>query len=71
MIEAIARVASCEILFNEQQLYRAELWCKVAGEKWDGLSERQKQILQLLAQGANRADVANRSGSNISKTRDR
>jgi DNA-binding NarL/FixJ family response regulator len=58
LIGAIKRAANGEILFDEQQLNRAELWRKVAGEKWESLSDRQKQILQLLAQGADRAEVA-------------
>jgi DNA-binding NarL/FixJ family response regulator len=59
LIGAILRAANGEILFDEQQLERAELWRRVAGEKWESLSERQKLILQLLAQGSNRVEIAN------------
>ena len=65
LTDAIRRAAQGEILFDQQQLDRAEQWRKVAGEKWAGLSKRQKQVLQLLAQGTNRVEVSNRLGSRL------
>lgn len=58
LIEAVRGVADGEILFDELQLERAQEWRKAAGEKWDGLSRRQRQVLQLVAQGTSREDVA-------------
>jgi DNA-binding NarL/FixJ family response regulator len=58
LTEAIRVAAQGEIIFDDQQLDRAQQWRKVAGEKWAGLSNRQKQVLQLLAQGTSRKDVA-------------
>lgn len=58
LIGAIRRVANGEILFDNHQLGRAQRWRKAVGEKWASLNEREQQILQLLAQGIDRAEVA-------------
>jgi two-component system, NarL family, response regulator LiaR len=65
LIEAVRRAANGEILFDQEQLARAELWRKVAGEKWKSLSKRQKQVLQLLAQGTTKVDVTERLGIHL------
>jgi DNA-binding NarL/FixJ family response regulator len=58
LIAAIRRTDEWEILFDDNQLKRIEEWQKVAGNKWRNLSKRQKQVLQRLAQGFSKADVA-------------
>jgi two-component system nitrate/nitrite response regulator NarL len=60
LIEAIQGVAQGEILFDEEQLDRAQQWRKAAGEKWESLSGRQRQILKLMAQGIRRKEVSTR-----------
>lgn len=60
LIDAIRRAARGETLFDEPQLERVQQWRKVAGEKWEALSNRQRQISQLLAQGTSRGEVATR-----------
>lgn len=55
---AIRLAAQNEILFDQEQLGRAEQWQKSAGEKWAHLSKRQKQVLQLRGQGISKVDVA-------------
>jgi DNA-binding NarL/FixJ family response regulator len=65
LVGAIRYAAQGEILFDKEQLDRAERWRKVAGEKWASLSKRQKQILRLLAQGATRVEVAEQLGIHL------
>jgi two-component system, NarL family, nitrate/nitrite response regulator NarL len=60
LIEAVRGAAQGEILFDEQQLDQAQQWRAVAGEKWKGLSRRQKQVLQLMAQGVRKKEVVTR-----------
>jgi DNA-binding NarL/FixJ family response regulator len=60
LVEVIRHAAQGEILFNEQQVDRAQEWRKAAGEKWESLSPRQKEVLLLLALGTSRREVATR-----------
>jgi DNA-binding NarL/FixJ family response regulator len=58
LIGAIRRVAKGEILFDSQQLNRAQRWRKVAGEKWNSLTERERQVLRLLVRGLSKVEIA-------------
>lgn len=58
LIAAIWRVARGEILFNSEQLRRARHWREAAGEKLKSLTDREYQVLQLLAQGLDNAAIA-------------
>lgn len=60
LIESIRRAACGEILFDKQQLGRAQRWRETAGKKWNSLTERERQVLKLLVQGFDRADTAAR-----------
>ena len=60
LIGAIRRAASGEILFDNHQLNRARRWREVAGYKWESLSDRECQVLQLLVQGLDRVETAKR-----------
>jgi two-component system, NarL family, response regulator LiaR len=60
LIGAIRRAAGGEILFDNHQLNWARRWREVAGSKWESLTERERQVLKLLAQGLDRAETANR-----------
>jgi two-component system response regulator NreC len=60
LIGAIRRAAQGEILFDRQQLNRAQRWRKAAGEKWESLTERERQVLKLLVQGFSRPEIASR-----------
>lgn len=57
LIGAIRRAASGEILFDESQYRRVDRWRKLAGEKWESLTEREKQITRLLADGADKETI--------------
>lgn len=58
LIDAIRRAASGESLFDEQQKRRADKWRKGVEKKWNSLSERERQILRLIADGANNKEIS-------------
>ena len=58
LIAAIRRAAGGEILFDEIQLSRARRWREDAGRKWDSLTERERDVLRLLAEGLNNDAIA-------------
>jgi DNA-binding NarL/FixJ family response regulator len=51
LISAIRRAASGETMFTEEQFSRAHHWRKNVGEKWNSLTEREHEILELLVRG--------------------
>ena len=55
---SIRRAARGESLFDEQQMLLARYWHEVVEEKWNSLSERERQILCLLADGVSNKDMA-------------
>lgn len=58
LISAIRRAARGEIFFDEDQIERARRWREVVGNKWGSLSEREKEILQKLTEGADNPVIA-------------
>jgi two-component system, NarL family, response regulator LiaR len=58
LIVAIRRAANGENLFSDEQMGRAYRWRKEAGEKWDSLSEREREVLGLMVKGMNNAVIA-------------
>lgn len=58
LIAAIRRTANGELLFDVVQRKRAQAWNQEAGGKWASLSEREKEVLQLVAKGMNNAAIA-------------
>lgn len=70
LIEAIRRAASGESLFDEKQKMRARKWREEVEKKWNSLSEREKQVLRLLAEGVSNKDIASKLSITI-KTLDK
>lgn len=60
LINAIRCAASGENLYDEQQKKRAYDWREEVQRKWDNLSEREKQVLCLLADGASNKDISSK-----------
>jgi two-component system, NarL family, response regulator LiaR len=58
LIAAIRRTARGEIIFDEEQLTRAHEWRVNVKQKWDSLSEREREVLQLLGESANNQAIA-------------
>lgn len=70
LIEAIRRAASGENLYDEWQKKRARKWHEEVEKKWNSLSEKERQVLRLLADGLNNKDIASRLNITI-KTLDK
>ena len=58
LISAIRRAARGEIFFDEEQIERARRWREEVGNKWESLSEREKEILQKLTEGSENLAIA-------------
>jgi DNA-binding NarL/FixJ family response regulator len=62
LIEAIRRAAHGEYLITNEQLIRARNWKKEAGEKWEKLTEREREVLLLMEKGLSNKAIAKRVG---------
>jgi len=62
LIGAIRRAASGEILFDSDQIDRAKRWRATAGAKWASLTSRELQVLKVMMQGLDRAEIADSLG---------
>lgn len=51
LIGAIRRAATGEVIFDRNQLDRARQWREIAGEKWESLTGRERDILRLMVKG--------------------
>ncbi len=60
LIGAIRRAASGESLFDEQQMVRAHKWHEEVERRWNSLSERERQILRLMAAGSSNKEISSR-----------
>ncbi len=58
LISAVRRAARGEIFFDDEQIERACRWREEVGNKWESLSEREKEILQKLTEGAENIAIA-------------
>ena len=46
------------MLFSEEQQTRACDWREEVGERWESLTEREQEVLRLLAEGLDNAAIA-------------
>jgi DNA-binding NarL/FixJ family response regulator len=53
LINAIRTAAQGKIIFDEKQLSRIRAWREAVEKKWDSITDRERQVLKLLAQGMN------------------
>jgi DNA-binding NarL/FixJ family response regulator len=58
LVSAIRRAARGEFLFDKQQLERARRWREDVNQKWQNLSARERQVLQLLTEGKDNNAIA-------------
>ncbi|MBI3165928.1 MAG: response regulator transcription factor [Chloroflexi bacterium] len=58
LISAIRRAARGETFFDKEQIERAHRWREEVGSKWESLSEREKEVLQKLTEGADNPAIA-------------
>jgi RNA polymerase sigma factor (sigma-70 family) len=62
LIDAIRRAARGEQLFTEEQYARVFNWRKAVGNKLENLTEREREVLQLLVQGLDNSTIASSLG---------
>lgn len=62
LIGAIRRAVRGEVLFTAEQIDKARKWRYEAGEKWEKLTEREREILLLIAQGRSNKTIAKNLG---------
>jgi len=65
LISSIRRAARGEILFDKEQIERARRWREDVTAKWDSLSHREREFLQLLTEGADNKALADSLGVTV------
>lgn len=58
LVKAIRRAAEGEILFDVEQFARARHWHETVSQKWNSLTEREREVLKLIAQGLDNKALA-------------
>ncbi len=58
LVDAIRRAVHGEILFDTEQLMRVRRWREEAGNKWEELTVREREILRLLSSGLDNEEIA-------------
>lgn len=60
LISAIRRTAAGASLFDAGQIARAKRWKEAVSDKWENLTEQERQILELMAGGLNNKAISGR-----------
>jgi two-component system, NarL family, response regulator LiaR len=58
LISAIRRAARGEVIFTKEQFERVRRWREEVTAKWESLSKRERQVLQLLTEGMENKEIA-------------
>jgi DNA-binding NarL/FixJ family response regulator len=58
LVEAIRRAVQGEALYTQEQLERAVRWRQEVGERWERLTEREREVLRLVARFRTNAEIA-------------
>lgn len=58
LISSIRRAAHGEILFDKKQVERARRWKEEVSKKWESLSKREREILQILTEEGENKNIA-------------
>ncbi len=67
LVSAIRRAASGASLFDAEQVARAKRWEETVSDKWESLTDQERQVLALLAEGLENKEIADSLGI-VSKT---
>jgi DNA-binding NarL/FixJ family response regulator len=58
LVSSIRRAAQGEILFDNEQTKRVFRWREEVKKKWESLSDREKDVLQMLTNGADNKTIS-------------
>jgi DNA-binding NarL/FixJ family response regulator len=58
LISSIRRAARGEIIFDDEQIERIQRWRKETRNKWESLSNREREVLQKLTEGEDNIAIA-------------
>jgi len=65
LISAIRRAAHGEFIIDRNQLERARRWREDVSRKWESLSPREREVLQLLTEGTKNKRIADSLGITV------
>jgi len=65
LLAAIRRAAGGAVLFDDEQLQRAQRWRQKVSRKWDSLTTREREVLQLLTEGGDNQKISRALGISI------
>ena len=58
IVAAVRVAARGEVLFSGEQYARARRWAEEVGERWESLTEREREVLTLVVEGLSNAAIA-------------
>ncbi len=58
IVEVVRRAARREAILTGEQLARARRWREEVGARWESLTEREREVLRLVAVGQNNRQIA-------------
>ena len=65
LLAAIRRAARGELLIDDEQWKRIKRWKQEVAEKWESLSSRERELLQLLTEGKDNNSIAATLGISV------
>jgi DNA-binding NarL/FixJ family response regulator len=58
LISCIRRAVRGETLFDQEQVERARRWKEEVSRKWENLSSREREVLEMLSEGVENKIIA-------------